>query len=426
MRNFRGFSDAFIPTCNTNFLVGENSTGKSSFLKTINILSQSQFYLLPDLVMKDTSANGVFDDFVSAWSKDRSFFEIGTAEVVPNKRKTAIRFGIYRFVDNDGAPKLNVYKLFLNGKFLEIDFSEKNAKYRITPFTTILPKSGNVDGGAILTQAESMADGKFKDFPNEFPSVLPLPFLLQSINKELDVNDEDKSPFGDPLLDGFSVTSIAPIRTAPKRFYDGVSNGYSPEGEHTPLLLRSSLKAGNKATQFAQKLDEFGKASGLFETIFPHAFGTDARAPFEIIVKFSGAEINMNNVGYGVSQALPLVVEFLTRPKARAFAVQQPEVHLHPRAQAALGGLIYSLAKSVKHSFFVETHSDYLIDRYRIEMHADKAKDKPSAQILFFVREKDGNRCHSIPILEDGSYSLDQPSEFRDFFVHEQLKLLDV
>jgi len=382
--------------------------------------------MLPDLVMKDTSANGVFDDFVSAWSKDRSYFEIGMAEVIQNKRQIDIRFAVYRFTDNDGAPKLSAYKLLLNSKFLEIEFSAKSAKYRITPFVTKFPKSSGIDGGVILAQAEAAAVGEFSDFPNEFPTALPLPFLLHSINKKLNVKEEDDNPLIDPLFNGFSVTAIAPIRTAPKRFYDGISNGYSPEGEHTPLLLRSSLKAGNKSANFAQKLNEFGKLSGLFETIFPHSFGADARAPFEIIVKFSGAEINMNNVGYGVSQALPLVVEFLARPKARGFAVQQPEVHLHPRAQAALGGLIYSLAKDVKHYFFIETHSDYLIDRYRIEMHSDKTKDKPSTQILFFAREKDGNRCHSIPILEDGSYSLDQPSDFRDFFVHEQLKLLDV
>ena len=426
MRNFRGFSSAFIPIVNTNFLVGENSTGKSSFLKTISILSQPQFQLQPDIVMRDTSASGVFDDFVSAWSKDRSFFEIGLAEIISKKRQANIKFAVYRFVDNDGAAKLNTYKLLLNGKFLEIDLSSKSAKYRITPFETALKKSDVVDGNSIIIEAESSAIGEFKDFPSDFPSAMPLPFLLHSISKERGIKTEDDNPLRDPLLEGFSITSIAPIRTAPKRFYDGISNAYSPEGEHTPFLLRRSLKAGANSATFAIKLDEFGKASGLFETIFPHTFGTDARAPFEIVVKFSGAEINMNNVGYGVSQALPLIVEFLTREKARGFAVQQPEVHLHPRAQAALGGLIYDLAKDVKHSFFIETHSDYMIDRYRIEMHADATAEKPSAQILFFMREENGNLCHSIPILNDGSYPLDQPNEFREFFFREQLKLLDI
>ena len=153
-----------------------------------------------------------------------------------------------------------------------------------------------------------------------------------------------------------------------------------------------------------------------------HTFGKGIRNPFEVMIKLSGQSFNIENVGYGVSQVLPLVVEFLSRKEGRRFAVQQPEVHLHPRAQAALGSLLFFLAMERKHVFLVETHSDYLIDRYRLEMRS--ASKSPDSQVLFFSRTESGNQISTIRIDDKGHFPIDQPSAFRDFFVREEMRLL--
>ena len=128
------------------------------------------------------------------------------------------------------------------------------------------------------------------------------------------------------------LTWIAPIRTKPQRFYDGMRKTFTPEGDHTPFILRKTLRAKTRSREFAAKLKVFGESSGLYEAIRPHSFDRSPQSPFEILVRFAGAELNINNVGYGVSQVLPLVVEFLSKEKGCTFAIQQPEVHLHPRA----------------------------------------------------------------------------------------------
>ncbi|MDP6688819.1 MAG: AAA family ATPase [Alphaproteobacteria bacterium] len=76
--------------------------------------------------------------------------------------------------------------------------------------------------------------------------------------------------------------------------------------------------------------------------------------------------VNIRNVGYGVSQSLPVIVEILSRSFGSRFAIQQPEVHLHPKAQAALGDLFYQLALVEEKRFIVETHSDFTIDRFML------------------------------------------------------------
>jgi predicted ATPase len=172
-------------------------------------------------------------------------------------------------------------------------------------------------------------------------------------------------------------------------------------------------------------LRAFGKASGLFDRIVAHSFGKkSAHSPFELRVKFSGVDLNINNVGYGVSQVFPLIVQFLLAGRQTSFSVQQPEVHLHPRAQSALGDLIYSLAKGSRHNFVLETHSDYLIDRYRLAMRDDPGA--PESQTLFFQRRGGGNAVTALRIGADGRYPSDQPKEFRGFFIKEEMQLLDI
>src|SRR5881396_1662040 len=88
---------------------------------------------------------------------------------------------------------------------------------------------------------------------------------------------------------------------------------------------------------------------------------THSRSEARAVVRF-----NLVDVGYGVSQALPILVDTLQRPAAdEVFLLQQPEVHLHPRAQAELGSFFVSQAGK-KRRFVIETHSDYLVDRVRM------------------------------------------------------------
>ena len=107
------------------------------------------------------------------------------------------------------------------------------------------------------------------------------------------------------------------------------------------------------------------------------------------------------------------------------FAIQQPEVHLHPRAQAALGEFIYNIHLAENKNFMIETHSEYLIDRFRINISKNKDK-KVNSQVLFFERTDNGNNVHVIEIDDKGRYSEDQPEVFMNFFVKEGLDLLGV
>lgn len=427
MNNYRGFTKTIVPIKNTNFFVGENSTGKSSLLKLLRLLARHEFQFHPDFSIIEDDALGGFNDIVSAWSSDKSFFEIGVAVAGTSKKDTFdFRFRLYRFREKDGAPQISRYVEYAGRDILELIFDSKTTRYKIE--TSEAPVTSNEEAYALFNRIVTAGwsdDSGFKRFPRNVPPSPPLAFavsLARSIKRGKGASIAEtffaEIPYITPII------WIAPIRSRPKRIYSGTSAVYSPEGDHAPFVLRKSLRVKTKSMQFAEKLVKFGETSGLFKTISAHSFSRSPQAPFELLVEFTGAELNISNVGYGVSQALPLVVEFLDKEKSAMFAVQQPEVHLHPRAQAALGDLVYQLAANRRHSFLIETHSDYLIDRFRLAMR--RGRQQANAQLVFFQRTENGNTAISVPISSDGRYSQDQPQALREFFIKEESRLLDI
>jgi predicted ATPase len=106
----------------------------------------------------------------------------------------------------------------------------------------------------------------------------------------------------------------------------------------------------------------------------------------------------------------------------RFLLLQQPEVHLHPRAQAALGALFAQLAAKGHRSMIVETHSDYLIDRVRQDVAAGKISPKIVA-LLYLHREGLEKKCHLIELDRLGNL-IDPPDYYRSFFLEEEWRLL--
>lgn len=428
MNNFRGFAETLVTLKQVNFLVGENSTGKSSFLSLLSLVNKTSFWLNPEFAVRNELGLSSFADMVSAWSQDRISFQLGVVGTDKDKSgRFHLRFSIHEFVEQDDSPKLFRHFELEGNQLISVIFEKTRTKYKIANLNNDYETEAHAIEDFMNVVNSTQNDiTNLKSFPKEIPSNTPLPIAL-SLLQSLESGGGaivSKNEYKVEIPMAMNVTWIAPIRTKPKRIYDGIQLSYSPEGEHAPMLLRKSLRSKTGSKPFADRLSEFGKSSGLFESVVAHSFGKGAKNPFELLIRFKGAELNISNVGYGVSQALPLIVEFLTTLKRRVFAVQQPEVHLHPRAQAALGGLIFELAKERGHSFFIETHSDYLIDRYRLSMRL--GTDSPESQMLFFMRTSKGNKVCSLPISSTGLYPSDQPKEFRDFFVREEMKLLDL
>ena len=218
--------------------------------------------------------------------------------------------------------------------------------------------------------------------------------------------------------------AVAPVRSRPRRTYDPIRLSQDPEGEYIPAYLANLYRGNSDEWQkLKESLEGFGRKSGLFDDISVMSFGKTSGAPFQILIRKwgkrrKGADRNLIDVGYGVSQALPMLTELLRPDSPQMFLLQQPEVHLHPSAQAALGSLFCAVASQGK-QLIVETHSDYIIDRVRMDVRDNTAGLKPDdVSILYFERDDLDVKIHSIRLDEMGSV-LDAPHSYGKFFMEE-------
>jgi predicted ATPase len=119
------------------------------------------------------------------------------------------------------------------------------------------------------------------------------------------------------------------------------------------------------------------------------------------------------NVGFGLSYSLPIVVACLAAPKGALLLLENPEAHLHPRGQSALGDLI-SRCSNDGVQIIVETHSDHLLNGIRLAVKKGLIRTK-DVVLHFFERSVETGEAfvQSPAVSEDGRLS-NWPNNFFD------------
>jgi AAA ATPase domain len=424
--NFRGFTNAYIPLADVNFFVGENSSGKTSVLGLLKLLSTTQFTWYQKFTDEGVDF-GHFHDMVSAHSNDRTYFSFGVIDDHPVRGDHGALAMLYTFKEHNGLARLSQFTTVAGRRQIFLKFDGGHWYFKAMPLTkgrdvedfrnTIFPQW-------VTERVSDRSDYRQLVAPPGYPKMvgdnsLYLPLML-AVNLAQEKGHHEASALHYQRQE---LIWIAPIRTKPDRTYDDISQSdFSAEGGHTPYLIRRVLQSKTEAKVFEAFIKRVGKSSGLFETIQIRKYGEAYTAPFEVDAVLDGKPLNLLTVGYGVSQSLPVVVEIITRPKGSWFAIQQPEVHLHPRAQAALGDAFFEMAVGDDKRFLIETHSDFTIDRFR--MNYRRRGKKPNSQVLFFERKHKTNTVTPLVISAKGELPSEQPDGYRRFFVKEEMRVL--
>ena len=450
LENFRCFREKQTARlAPLTLLVGENSTGKTSFMAMIRALWDVAYQnRVPDF-KEEPYDLGSFDEIAhhrGGRGSRADSFEVGfdVADKMGIRGDTPKGNEPYRFNITFGkkrtAPIVLKRRLSCNDNWIEASSDgERSMQFCV-----------GTRNGAWKWQ-ESLAP----DFPLELvdrPELSPFYFSLRRFSDLM--GDEPDSVFkpinNSPLLtmedwkrienivycsslDGLSGKNrpyaSAPVRSKPLRTYDPWHSTRDPEGDYIPTYL-ANLYFRDKAKWNALKdtLEKFGKDAGLFDEISVRQLGKNESEPFQLQVRIFGSRAkgpqrNLIDVGYGVSQALPVITELLRHDGPSMFLLQQPEVHLHPSAQAALGSLFCQVA-GPERQLIVETHSDHLLDRVRMDVRDGTTGLKPEdVSILFFERGDLDVHIHSLRFDEEGNV-LNAPPSYRRFFMEETRRSL--
>ena len=449
LKNFRCFrEEQTARLAPLTLLVGENSTGKTSFMAIIRAL-WDQCYLgrIPDF--KDEPYDlGSYDEIAHyrGGSGGRAdSFGAGFEDVLKNTRelrkKIDVKAHSYRFdvafEKNGSAPGQGKMRFACENSWLELSRKGQSPEFNF----------GTPDGEwKILDTSQNQIDDELSwiiSLSVTIPRIVYREVVLEPIRPQGAEQPTDKELNQIQKLGGILTAILfshgkkrpyasAPVRSKPRRTYDPARPTPDPEGDYIPMhLAHLSHHDENKWNRLKEKLEDFGKDAGLFDEIDIRHLGKKDSEPFQVQVRKSGDRAkspkgprrNLIDVGYGVSQVLPVITELLEKDAPPMFLLQQPEVHLHPSAQAALGSLFCQVA-GPERQLIVETHGDHLLSRVRMDVRDGVSDLKPEdVSILFFERDDLDVRIHSLGFDEEGNV-LGAPDSYRKFFMEETRRSL--
>ena len=420
------------------FLIGENSTGKTSALCSIhNILK-----LLTINRNHPTSEPGTlnfneypysmgsYNEIVRKSNNKNEEFEFSISFDDSTIKKLLVKCK----ESNDGNIPIisKVIYYFDDGEIIITQKSSKVKKIKITKrlqsnkviFTITLPTffSSNILNNLEFTALELIfqMNGKKSKTAKDFNE-----YLRSKVGKDEDYLHIEIGYFlmgyhGNPPF------SFAPTRSKPKRTYDTANVFEDPEGSDMPyLLMRLKNNYKQEWKKLKSKIIEFGKSSGLFEDFDVIKLANIKNSPFQIQVKSRGVKSNLIDVGYGINQILPFLIRIISAKSDNVFLLQQPEIHLHPRGQAEFVSLISKYIKNGRNStFIIETHGDALIKRARIEIMKNRIS-KDDVSIIYFEPNKTHVKVHNISVDYLGNLE-NVPTNYRKFFLDEVNDLLGI
>jgi predicted ATPase len=193
-----------------------------------------------------------------------------------------------------------------------------------------------------------------------------------------------------------SLCYLGPLRTKTERLYTwgGVnpeSVGYSGENTVAAILAarnrRINLGYGRPTKTFEAMIALKLKDMGLIEEFKVNPI-SEQRQEYEVKVRTRGSKdwVDLPDVGFGVSQVLPVLVQCFYAPPGSIILMEQPEIHLHPSAQSALADVIIDVINSREDSvdrgiqLIIETHSEHFLRRLQRRIAEDViSEEKVSA-----------------------------------------------
>lgn len=482
LRNLRSFanddSSPYIELKPITVLIGKNSSGKSSFLRSLPLLRQSveanttgpilwyssyvDFGAFSEAKKDDSKDNVIYFDFklslnfknrtrfkrqyrfmgIEQYNSDDVFVTVNIGVTETKKKTVAKELSVkiynkkYSFIFNDDSE----CKLYIDNKLQRFsgDLKYVSTNQFLPRITLVNEKSEYGFNEDKLTEFfQELLFYELKSYIEEDENTIRQKLLSIGIveksqikeilinlfgkNRTFISNLEDKENVICDLVHQLSLSSnilnildvlnnemektfrnvkyIAPLRSTAERYYrhqDLQVKEIDHTGSNLAMLLKSFTSTENdRFTKWTIKNFDFQvqvKEEGLHYAL-------------KIKIGNDGKEYNINDMGFGFSQILPIVASIwieatkrrniFERDVSLIFAIEQPELHLHPEYQARLAKMfvsVISLSKRKKIPLIIifETHSQTIIDTIG-ECIEDKELDFQDVNIVLFDKENESS-----------------------------------
>ena len=228
------------------------------------------------------------------------------------------------------------------------------------------------------------------------------------------------------MLDGISY--LGPLRNHPQRIYQW--SGDTPgdvgqRGESAVAAILAAQQEGrilNRGKRRPTKAFAEFVAQWLIEMKVIHSFAVKpvakGRKEFEVLIRTNAwsPEVKITDVGFGVSQVLPALVQAFYCPPNSTVWMEQPEIHLHPQVQSVLADVLISAVQAYQDGaarnvqLIVESHSEHFLTR--LQRRIAEEVIKPSEVAVYFCRNtEDGAVLEALDLNLFGEIS-NWPTDF--------------
>ncbi len=397
---FKSIEKLNYPIRELNILVGPNSSGKTSVLQSFALVKQS----INALEFNGSLVNiGNFKDAVYGHDENNRIFycfSLFSKQIVASSIASRLVAPISFFMEirGDKAKKPYVARSGLSSNFnqeiiveyikdrrtVELSDQPQNRSDTISKFEPLvfdnqglLPKAINGDENS-QRKYKIVYDGVVEEFQR---------FLYYLSARR-----------------GYCVRSESVDGRYSKRPIDvGV------QGENVIPVL-AHIQNDDEYAEAMEKIRFWLNRFGISESVATLVQANGPNYSLKVKNAQTGIQSTIIDVGFGVNQLLPVIVQCFYAPKGSLILIEQPEAHLHPKLQADIADFLIDVI-NYGNRVIVETHSEHLL--LRIQRRIAENKIMPNKVNLdYFEMTKQGTKVTEIKLDENGYFSEPIPEGF--------------
>jgi predicted ATPase len=389
LHNFKIWKDTGdISLAPVTLLLGANSSGKSSLIQSFLLLRQTALSPNPEVTLNfgvadtnDSVQLGQFNDVLCKHGDDNDIeieFRWGSSS---EQRDTNVYIARYT-KDKEGKAAIKLVRL-----------QDKDESYWMHE-----ARHNSYD---LSLGSESSKRASSPEFKPQRSVIFPPAALIK-----LKEHGDRAEKIGLSLIEELSrISYLGPIRQSPQRNYSWSRKMPKTLGDSGELFADAVISSRYIDSDFSAKGDLLEKL-GYWLNKMDLADGVEIKKVtnfplYEILLETNGEQINLRDVGVGVSQVLPVIAAAYIAPPGTIIIVEEPESHLHPLAQALLAELFVEASSTRQVQFIVETHSEHLFRRLQTLV-AKEAVDPKNVQMYFVEREGVNARLQDLGLNEFG------------------------
>jgi predicted ATPase len=430
LHNFKAFENLDLELRPITLILGPNNSGKSSILSALRVLVQTLESRDPDVplllngIMGDL---GTFKDIVYSNNR-RKPIEIAIGVIDNQKIKKSEQLDLLNNyskwdLSSENDIKINLTfkyrakrrELILGGCEVKIDnqillktkYSEDTEKNIIEMMV-----------GTTIPSGQKSSLSKYLRMRNFIPQLF---FLFESEETFTELFGKNPSKLIRNMNNTFRLISkcienieyLGAMRIPPSRLYTYSGerrNRIGAAGENAAnILAMDKNRGGRKANQISVLVRDWLAQAGIASNLLIEPT-SDSFYEIKIQHPQTNEVENLADVGLGNGQILPVLVGGYNLPPGFTYMVEEPEIHLHPKAQAELGSFFLDLYNKGIQSI-IETHSEYLVIRLQ-QYVADRKISPKDIQILYVDNDKEKKFVKVLELDDEGFFIQDWPGGF--------------